>query len=195
VSEDINTPSTTPTETSPEVASGNGNAGNDSSVSSAYLDLETAELGTPENLPLPPNEDTTETSSVRLELSELDAVEGAALLDEDLAIEFPDTAALPLEWTESIASPQEQIETEGSDAKSLATLPTSEAAFTDVDAAPAVEEPPAEPPAPPSTGRGRRPRKHPDEMEFWDHLEELRSRIFKMLAFALLGMVACCKLR
>lgn len=186
MSEDINTTPTTTDGIPPDAVSGNGNANNNQS-----LDLESAELGAPDDEPLPRNDTATTT----IALSELDAIESDALLDEDLSVEFPDTTAaeppastisdLPVEeriGAEDFASPEPTAE--------LAPL----AQETYLAPAPAAEPPPPEPPAPPPTttgGRHRRPRKHPDEMEFWDHLEELRERIFKMLLFAVLGMAVC----
>lgn len=187
MSEDINTTPTATDEISPDIVSGNGNANNNQ-----YLDLEAAELGAPDDESLPSDDDVTATTTA-IELSELDAIESDALLDEDLQIEFPDTtAAEPPESTISDLPVEERIGAEDF----VTTEPTSELAPLAQEAylapAPAVESPPPEPPAPPPTEGGRRrPRRHPDEMEFWDHLDELRSRIFKMLLFAVLGMGAC----
>jgi sec-independent protein translocase protein TatC len=185
VSEDIETPSTTSDETWSNGASENGSDNRTPAVSDAYFDLEAAELGTPDGVQLPPEPAPFETSSsASLELSELDAIEGAALLEEDLQIEFPDP---------SIPLPDS---TESSNNGSTAAIaePTADV-LTAEDAyafAPASVEPPSEPPLPPETADGPQGRRRdPNEMEFWDHLDELRERIFKILLFAVLGMSAC----
>ncbi len=189
MSEDINTTPTTTDEIPPDVVSGNGNANNNQ-----YLDLEAAELGAPDDEPLPSDDDAAATVTA-IELSELDAIESDALLDEDLQIEFPDTTAGETpESTISDLPVEERIGAEDF----IPTAPTSELAPLAQEAylapTPVVESPPPEPPEPPQATDGggrRRPRRHPDEMEFWDHLEELRERIFKMLLFAILGMTVC----
>lgn len=187
MSEDINTTPTTD-EVSPDVVRGNGNANNQP------LDLEAAELGAPDD-ESPPNDDDTTATATAMELSELDAIESDALLDEELQIEFPDTTIAETSASTTSDLPVEERIGAGD---FVTAEPPSELAplaqETYLAPAPAVASPPSEPPAPPPTAGGRRrrrPRRDPNEMEFWDHLEELRERIFKVLLFATLGMAVC----